>query len=58
MKDEMASVYSAEYHEDVVYYISDLDYSDTVLGAGYKSGKPYNLTFDEDGNIEEIELIY
>ena len=60
MKDphEMSYVYSAEYHEDICYYLDDLNYSYTVLGCGYKSGKPYEITFDDDENMIDIELIW
>lgn len=54
---DMATVYSSEWHEDICYYPDDLYYSYTIMGVGYKSGKPYNLTFDENDAIEEIELM-
>ena len=55
---DMATVYSSEWHEDIAYYPDDLYYSYTVMGVGYKSGKPYNLTFDDDGNLIEADLMW
>ena len=54
---DMATVYSSEWHEDIAYYPDDLEYSYTVMGVGYKSGKPYNLTFDDDNNLIEADLM-
>lgn len=55
--NDMKTVYSSEYHEDICYYPSDLAYDYTIMGVGYKSGKPYLLTFDDSDNLEEIELM-
>lgn len=54
---DMACIYSSEWREDICYYPDDLNYSYTIMGVGYKSGKPYNLTFDEDDNLIDIELM-
>ena len=51
----MAYVHSKEYGEDICYYPDDMEYSFTVLGCGYDTGKGYYITFDEDGRVEEIE---
>ena len=51
----MSYVHSKEYGEDICYYVSDLDYSFTVLGCGYDTGKAYNITFDENNKVVEIE---
>lgn len=51
----MSYVHSKEYGEDICYYVSDLDYSFTVLGCGYDTGKAYNITFDENDKVVEIE---
>ena len=51
---DMKSIYSPEYHEEICFYPDDLNYSWTILGCGYESGKPYDITFDEEGNPVEI----
>lgn len=52
--DDMRTVYSSEFREDIAYYYSDLEYSDTVTGCGYDTGRAYNLTF-LDGRLIEVE---
>ena len=54
---EMGCIYSKEYGEEIEYYVDDLNYSYVVMGCGLNSGKPYNITFDEAGDVEEIEKI-
>ena len=53
----MSWIYSKEYGEEIGYYEDDLNYSYVVMGCGLNSGKGYNITFDADGNVEEIEEI-
>ena len=53
--DGMAYVYSKEYGEDICYYTDDLNYSYSVMGCGYDTGKEYTITFDSNGRVEEIE---
>lgn len=55
---EMATVYSKQYNEEICYYIDDLNYSYTVFGCGYRSGRGYEITFDEENNVVEIWLIF
>ncbi len=54
---DLTSVYSKEWHEDIEYYASDLRLSNTVQGAGMKSGSMYELTFDDDNNLMDACLI-
>lgn len=54
---EMGTVFSKEHGEEICYYLDDLNYSYTVLGGGLKSGKPYEITFDEEGKVIGIELM-
>ena len=56
MKD-YGYVYSKEYCEEIEYFTSDLDYSNTVMGCGLLSGRPYNLTFTDDNELESVDLI-
>lgn len=51
----MAYIYSKEYGEDITYYTDDLNYSDSVMGCGMETGKPYMITFDQNGKAEDIE---
>ncbi len=51
------AIYSGRFGEKIVYYPDDLNYSCVVFGVGLASGKGYNLTFDEEGNLAEIEEI-
>lgn len=53
----MTWIHSKEYGEDIEYYEDDLNYSYTVFGCGMDSGKGYNITFDENGKVEEIEEV-
>ena len=52
----MASIYSKKYKEEIEFYPDDFNYSSTIFGAGFDSGKGYNLT-EEDGIIVSIERI-
>lgn len=54
----MSYIRSKEYGEEICYYLDDLEYSYTVLGCGYDTGKAYNITFDENGKVLEVEEIY
>lgn len=53
----MSWIYSKEYGEEIEYYVDDLNYSYVVMGCGLNSGKAYNITFSEDGIVEEVEEI-
>lgn len=52
---DMDYIRSREFGEEIEYYVDDLNYSDTVMGCGLETGKPYLLTFDETGHVVEIE---
>lgn len=54
--EDMRTIYSKEYGEDIAYYQSDLYYSDTIQGCGYDTGRPYNLTFT-DGQLVDVEEV-
>ena len=52
----MSDMASITYNgETISYYPDDLNYSYTVMGVGYETGNAYNLTFDDDGNLVEVE---
>ena len=53
---DTASIYSKEYKEYIEYYPDDFNYCSTIFGAGFNSGKGYNLT-EEGGVIVSIERI-
>lgn len=55
--NDLTCIYSTEYKEDIAYYASDLTLCSTVFGCGYDTGKGYYLTFDDDGNLEEVNQI-
>lgn len=54
---DMALVYSKEFNEEIEYYTDDLNYSNSVMGCGLETGNGYTITFDEDGNVENVEPI-
>jgi len=53
--NDLSWFHSQEYGEDISYYPDDLNYSDTVMGVGYETGRAYNVTFDRNGLVTEIE---
>lgn len=55
--DDMATVYSTEYGEDIQYYVRDLTFYSTIFGCGCDTGRGYYLTFDDDDYLEEVNLI-
>ena len=54
----MTGMASIDYNGDSIsYYVDDLNYSNTIVGCGFNTGKAYNITFNEDGKIVEIEEV-
>ena len=53
----IATFYSDEWHEDIVYNASDAEQDSEISGQGMKSGKFYVLTVDDNGAPIRAELV-